>query len=78
MQTTVDTNMETPKPFIPRPDTREYYRDALTLICAIAVDWDGYDPNNAEQMRGLIKDMVEVAGAAIDKKPSYVTDKETI
>ena len=59
-----------------RFDKIQNYVDALSTICAMQVGWDGYNPNSAKQMRGLMMDMVEVAGRGINGQPVFLTGDE--
>jgi len=54
------------------PGTAIYYRDQLVTIVAVGGDYDGYDPNSAKQMRGLVDELVAMAQQALDHKKLYI------
>ena len=56
-----------------KPGTAKYYKDQLENIVAVAIDYDGYDPNNAKQMRELVDELKAMAGQSLRHEKLYVT-----
>ena len=52
-----------------------YYKEALTLINLVAIDYDGYNPNSAKQMRELVVEMAQMARDAINHKKLWIKIK---
>ena len=55
-----------------KPGTAKYYRDVLVNIRAVAIDYDGFNPNSSKQMRELIDDISDMAKQALNHEKLYV------
>ena len=66
------------KPELPKEGTVEYYKMALELIMALSVDYDGYNPSNANDMKGLVDDMADVAALAYRDQSMFSSDDTSI
>lgn len=60
-----------------KPGTKKYYRDALSNIVGMAVDYDGF--NSVEGLKSLIDDMRAHASKALNHEKLYIqgTDEKT-
>ncbi len=59
-----------------KPGTAKYYRDQLVNIQAVAMDYDGYNPQNAKQMKELVDELRKMAGQALLHLKLYVTTEK--
>jgi len=57
---------------IHKPGSAKYYRDQLVNINAVAIGFDGYNPNSAKQMRELVIEMAQMARDALNHEKLYV------
>ena len=48
------------------------YRDGLSAITMIALHYDGYNPKDAKQMKGLVDQLAELAGETLLDKPVFI------
>lgn len=55
-----------------KPGSAKYYRDVLDNIHAVARDYDGFDPNNAKQMKELVDDLCKMAVDGLNHEKIYV------
>jgi len=55
-----------------RLGSAKYYRDVLQNIRAVCIDYDGYNPQNAKQMKELIDDIKDMAKQALNHEKLYV------
>jgi len=61
------------KPYnIYKAGSANYYKDVLEIISAVAYCYDGYDPNNAEQMKDLVDELGKIARDGLAKKKMYI------
>jgi len=51
------------------------YKDALEVICAVIVGWDGYNPDDAKQMRELAIELSDIASNALKEKPVFLNGR---
>jgi len=58
------------------PGTKEYYRDALDLILLTAINYDGRDIDDPQDMKELVDDLVEIASTALNDDALYFKSKE--
>lgn len=54
------------------PGSAEYYKDVLSNIRAVCINYDGYDPKNAKQMKELVDDISDMTLKALNKEIIYV------
>lgn len=59
-----------------KPGSAKYYRDQLKNIAMVLIDYDGYNPENAKQMRGLLEDIKSMADKALKHKKLYLKLKK--
>ena len=55
-----------------KPGSANYYKDQLTNINMVAIDYDGYNPNSAKQMRELVVEMSQMAEDALNHNKLYI------
>jgi len=55
-----------------KPGSAKYYRDMLETISAVAVHYDGCNPNSAKQMRELVDELKKMANDALKHKKLYI------
>lgn len=58
-----------------KPGTAKYYRDQLHNISAVTINYDGYNPHSAKQMRELIDELKSMADDALNHKTLYIEFK---
>ena len=58
------------------PGTPEYYRDTLSNIYIIGRDYDGYDTNNAKQMKELVDSLTDLAKCTLNHEELYWGPKD--
>ena len=51
------------------------YRDGLSAVVGIAAGYDGYNPKDAKQMKGLVAELAQVAADALLDKPIFINTK---
>jgi hypothetical protein len=49
----------------------EHYKETLEMIIGVAIDYDSFDTSNAEQMKGLVDDLVEIARDGVTHTPMW-------
>ena len=55
-----------------RAGSVKYYKDQLENISMVAEAYDGYNPDDAKQMRELVDELAKMANDALNHKKLYV------
>jgi len=57
-----------------RAGSAKYYKDQLENISMVAEVYDGYNPDDAKQMRELVDELANMARDALQHKDLYCKD----
>ena len=53
------------------------HKDWLHNIAVTLCDYDGYDPDSAKDMRGLVDEAVKMAVDALKNLPAFITEEDS-
>ena len=57
-------------------DLIEKYREEISIIRAILIDYDGYDTENAKQMKSLVDECFEMCGMILNRESLTVSPEK--